>query len=356
MAKMLIKNGRVWNGEGFFYADVLTDGDRIAQIAPNITCEATYTYDASGKIVSPGLVDLHVHLKGIASDRFGVQAEMSSFPFGVTAVSDAGSGSKGSKQRLEDFAVKSTVFVGTRIENNHFLPAVTEDLLQRYGDKAIGIKIYFDPKVCEVRDITPLREACVYARERGLAVMVHSANSPVPMTEVVGTLARGDILTHSYHGGGHTCAEDGFASLRLARERGVWIDAGFAGHVHTDFKIFADAVAAGYVPDCISTDITCRSAYMRGGRYGMTMCMSLARHLGMCEEEILRAVTSTPAKALGKAAEWGSLREGGCADIAVLAFASEGFSLTDAAGHHVESSTGYRCVLTVSDGQIVYKD
>ena len=356
MARILIKNGRVWNGEKFFHADVLTDGEIVARVKADISEPVDFVYDAKGKIVSAGFVDTHVHLKGVASDRFGIQAEMSSFPFGVTAVNDAGSGSKGSKERLEGFAVKSTAFVGTEICDNHFLPAVTEDLLERYGDKAIGIKIYFDPKVCEVRDITPLREACDYARASGLAVMVHTANSPVPMTEVVSTLGRGDILTHSYHGGGHTCAEDDFASLRLARERGVWIDAGFAGHVHTDFKIFADAVAAGYAPDCISTDITRYSAYMRGGRYGMTMCMSMARHLGMCEEEILRAVTSTPAKALGKAEKWGTLRKGGVADIAVIALAKDGFSLADAAGNHIESKDGYRCVLTVSDGQIVYKD
>ncbi len=355
MAKILIKNGRVWDGERLFRADVLTKDNTVARIAPCIEEEADFIWDAEGQSVLPGLVDLHVHLKGIASDRFGVQAEMSSFPFGVTAVNDAGSSAKGSKERLEGFAVKSTSFVGTAIRDNHFLPAVSEDLLQRYGDKAIGIKIYFDPKVCEVRDITPLREACAYARGRGLAVMVHSANSPVPMTEVVAALSRGDILTHSYHGGGYTCAEDAFASLRLARERGVWIDAGFAGHVHTDFKIFADAVAAGYAPDCISTDITCRSAYMRGGRYGMTMCMSMARHLGMREEEIFRAVTSAPALALGKGAEWGCLREGGPADIAVLALTDEGFSLTDAAGHHIESDQGYRCMLTVCDGQVVYR-
>lgn len=356
MSGILIKNGRVFDGERFIHADVLTSGTVVERIAPQITERADFTYDAGGRIVSPGLVDLHVHLKGIASDRFGIQAEMSSFPFGVTAVNDAGSGSKGSKQRLESFAVKSTAFVGTRIENNHFLPAVTEDLLQRYGDKAVGIKVYFDPTVCEVRDITALREACSYARGHGLAVMVHCANSPVSMTEVVGALGKGDILTHSYHGGGYTCAEDGFASLCLARERGVWIDAGFAGHVHTDFKIFADAVTAGYAPDVISTDITCRSAYMRGGRYGMTMCMNIARTLGMCEENIFKAVTSNPAKALEKDKEWGYLRVGRSADIAVFDDRDEGFDLTDKAGHRVCNKRGYRCVLTVADGQVVYRD
>jgi len=87
----------------------------------------------------------------------------------------------------------------------------------------------------------------------------------------------------------------------------------------------------------------------------MTMCMSMAKVSGMEEEDILRAVTSAPAKALGKQDVWGTLAVGRTADIAVLDYTDEGFSLTDAAGNHMESNVGYRCVLTVADGQVVYK-
>jgi len=60
MAKILIKGGRVWDGEEFFYADILTDGEKIAKIESNVTEDATYVYDASGKTVSAGLVDLTI--------------------------------------------------------------------------------------------------------------------------------------------------------------------------------------------------------------------------------------------------------------------------------------------------------
>lgn len=111
MAKILIKNGRVWDGNQFFCADVLTDGEKIAKIAPCITDEATYVYDASGKIISAGLVDTHVHMRGISSEQFGIQAEMSCFPFGVTAAADAGGG-RGDKALLDSFMLKNVVFVG----------------------------------------------------------------------------------------------------------------------------------------------------------------------------------------------------------------------------------------------------
>ena len=185
--------------------------------------------------------------------------------------------------------------------------------------------------------------------------MVHCSNSPTSMSEILNTLNEGDILTHAFHGGSNNAAEDNFASMRAAQARGVIIDVGFAGHIHTDFEILGRAIKSGIPPNTISTDITKFSAYTRGGRYGMTICMSIARHVGMTEEDIFRSVTSTPARVLGKSDQWGSLAPGRKADIAVFDYTDEGFSLTDKAGHHIESKSGYRCLLTVADGQIIYK-
>jgi len=356
MASILIKNGRVWDGERFQYADVLTENETVAQIAPDITCEKAYVYDAAGQIVSAGLVDLHMHMQGLAPKTFHIQTELACIPFGVTAANDAGS-YLGDHTVLDHCGVKHTLFSGTKVIDNRFDASATEALLARYGGTALGIKVYFDATNSgKPRDLTPLQQACAFARERGLKVMVHCAHSPVPMAYIIRTLAPGDILTHIYHGGENTCADDHFACLQQAREKGVVLDAGFAAHVHTDLKVFRDTVAAGFAPDTISTDITRLSAYMRGGRYGMTMCMSMARHAGMPEEEIFRAVTSAPAKVLGKETQWGCLQEGRIADIAVFDFCDEGFDLTDPCGNRMASRTGYRCKLTVADGVILFKD
>ena len=75
----------------------------------------------------------------------------------------------------------------------------------------------------------------------------------------------------------------------------------------------------------------------------------------MSEDDIFRAVTSSPAKALSKDAEWGYLKVGRCADIAVFEYADEGFDLTDKAGNHISSKDGYRCALTVAFGEIAYR-
>lgn len=355
MAKILIKNGKIWDGESFYFADILTDNEKICKIADKINDEVEFEYDAGDKIVSAGLVDSHVHMKGISSTNFGVQAEMSCFPFGVTAAVDA-SGVFADKAFLDTFSVKNLVYVCAEFKNNkaHFENA--EKMLLKYGEKAIGIKVYFDTQMSEVTDIKPLCEVVDFAEKNNLIVMVHSSNSPVPMSELLGTLRKGDILTHAYHGGKNNVADDSYACIKAAKKRGVMIDAGFAGHVHTDFKIFKDAIDCGAIPDIISTDITKLSAYKRGGRYGMTMCMSIAKTLGMREEDIFRAVTSAPAKALDKENEWGYLKVGRCADIAVFDYSDKGFDLTDKAGNRIFSESGYRCVLTVSDGQVIYKE
>lgn len=353
MAKILIKNGNVWDGERFLYADVLTEGKTIIKIEKDIADPADFVFDATGKIVSAGLVDAHVHLRGVSSDRYGIQPEMSSFPFGVTAAVEAGA-LQGSKALLDSFMLKNVVFVSVAVKDNHADFSKMEEKLAAYGDKAMGLKIFFDTTGGQVSDITPLREVCQYARQKGLPVMVHCNHSPSSMEDIVDTLSRGDILTHIYHGGENTIEANDYAAYRKARQKGVILDAGMACYVHTDFGVLKRAILAGYLPDTIGTDITVTSAYKRGGRYGMTMCMSIAETLGMCRKDIFRAVTGTPAKALGK--EWGHLSVGGCADIAVFHVTNEPFDVTDKAGNRVHNQEGYRCVLTIADGQVVYKD
>ena len=355
MGKILIKNGRVWDGNKFFYADVLTQDRVIEKIAQGIEEKTDFVFDAQGMTVSAGLVDAHAHFQGPEPDKFGIHAEMSTIPFGVTAAADAG-GAHADGKLADTYLLKNVTFVKVDIRDNIPDFTRTEEKLRLYGKNAIGLKVYFDVTSTEVRDITPLEQICWYAEEKGLLVMVHCSHSPVPMAQILQTLGPGDILTHAFHGAEHTAAEDDFAGMAEAKKRGVVIDAGFAGHIHTDFGVFRAAVKKGILPDTISTDITRSSAYKRGGRYGLTMCMSMARAAGMEETDIFRCVTSAPAKALGRQGQWGCLCEGGCADIAVLQYTDEGFSLTDRAGNTLECKQGYRCKMTVANGDIVWRD
>ncbi len=279
MARILIKNGRVWDGEKFFSADILTCDGKIAEISEAITSDVEFVYDASGKIVSPGLVDAHLHLRGV-SPGFGAFPEVSCMPFGVTAAADAAA-TYGTLSYLDSLFLKNVVFVACRIEDNHAYFDHTEKMLAEYGERAIGVKLFFDTEGADVRDATALCDVVSFAKKHNLRVMVHSSNSPIPIPRLLSHLRPGDIFTHAYHGGKNNSSEDNFECIFDAKRRGVIIDAGLAGHIHTDFDIFKKGIDRGALPDIISTDLTEWSSYKRGGRYGMTMCMNIARHLGM---------------------------------------------------------------------------
>ena len=184
MSKILIKNGKVWNGEKFFNSDILIADGKIADISNNIDESAEYIFDISGKIVSPGFVDAHMHMKGISSDMYGVSADLATIPFGVTSAAD-GSGIKGDSSLLDCFKVKNCVFVCSSIKENkaHFESA--EKMMKIYGEKTVGIKSYFDTHASEVYDIKPLLKIvpCQRCRQpqqafRGCVVVVAKRNRP----------------------------------------------------------------------------------------------------------------------------------------------------------------------------------
>ena len=352
--KLLIKNAAIFDGTDYCRGDVLIEKGVIADIREGITCPDAEVIDIDGKLLAPGLIDIHTHLRNVSNTTFGVDASLCTIPFGVTAAVDGGA-SRGDEAYLDTLNIKSAVFVGVSIRGNKALLEKTDETAAKYGKYLLGYKVYFDTKVSEVTDVSPLKEVCDFAKSRGRRVMVHCSNSPVPMTEIVKTLNPGDILTHPYHGGVNTAADEGFEAIFLAKQKGVIVDAGLAGHVHTDFKVLKAAIAAGATPDTVSSDITRLSAFVRGGRYGLTACMSIMRHVGMKEKDILRAVTSSAARAVNRENVWGSVKAGDIADLAVLDYAhGGGFSFTDAAGNHIESNIGYKCVLTIINGDIVY--
>lgn len=251
LMNILIKNGRIWDGEKFFRGDVLTDGKKISKIEENISCDADFIYDATEKTVSAGLIDAHIHIKGISSDDFGINADMSCIPFGVTTALDA-SGILGNKSLLESFSVKAFTLVKADFKNGRADLRNAEKCLKKYLERAIGIKIYLP----EADTISQIYEVCEFAEKHKLIIMVHTTDSKIPMREVLNALRKGDIFTHAYHGGKNNVEEDDFECLKAAQSRGVIIDAGLAGNVHTDFRIFKNAVLNGAAPDIISTDIT----------------------------------------------------------------------------------------------------
>lgn len=354
MGTILIKNGQIFDGSQFLSGDVFLRDGIVEQLGGVYDGSAGFVFDAAGKAVLPGLVDVHMHIKGLSPDRWAAPGDSSCLPFGVTAAADASS-VFGNRDTFAAYGIRVKAFVltGTR-KSQARLEQVQRDL-DKYGEFAAGIKVCYDKNDApEIRDAEALAEISDFAKARGLRMTVHTSNCPIPMAEVLSALNPGDIATHIYHGGGHTVAEDGFACLKEAKRRGVLVDAGLASCGHVDFTIMKDAIEAGFAPDLISTDQVPQIAFRSGGRYGLTMCMSIARHLGMAEDDIFPSVTSRAGKALGT--DWGTLQQGGRADLCVLEYGNEPFNLKDRRDCRIQSDLGYRCKLTVLNGEVAFKD
>lgn len=347
-----IENGCVWNGEAFQQDDIAIAFGKIAGIGDIESFSAYYHYDARGKWVLPGLVDIHTHLRGLSEDELGIPAE-ACLPFGVTAAVDCGA-VQGDVRFLDACPLRTAVFVAGRISDNHLDLRHVEEQLKRYGSYALGVKIYMDQKTSPVRTIMLLREAAAFAKMQNLKLMVHCSNSPVSMGDILAELQSGDILTHIFHGGNHSALEEDLCILKDAQKKGIILDAALAGHVHCDFGVMRSMLSAGIFPDTISTDLTRFSAYTRGGFYGLPMCMNILATCGMPGKAIIRSVTSAAANAAGKP-EWSRVEIGARADLAVFDETGAAFFLEDAAGNRVSVERSLRCRLTILDGNIVYR-
>lgn len=351
MASLLIRNGRVFDGQKFIVGDVLIRDGVVERIGSDIT-GADRVFDAVGMTVLPGLVDVHLHIKGISAPGWSVDAEKGCFPFGVTAAADA-SASRGSRELLDALPIKNGAFVITGTKEPFSFDAALERL-ERYGDRVLGLKVLYDckmnPALTDEKKLMAVRD---FAHSRNLPLTVHTAHSPVSMAALLAALDAGDIATHVFHPGPNSAMEDGFACLKKAQARGVLLDSCICAGEHADFEIYQQAIEAGVYPDLMGTDLADEIA-LQGGRYGLTMCMTVARVLGMPEEAVFRAVTVNAGKALRR--PWGRLEEGGPADIAVLQWTDEPLELADRSGNRIASDFSYRCRLTLSGGQIVHRD
>ena len=354
MAKILLRNGKIFDGESFLSGEVLIEDGKIAAIGQVADAEGALAIDLAGATACPGLVDIHVHTDEISGDPYGFPALLETVPFGVTAAVDACANLPAEASAA--LPIETAALIPLILRDGKVDLAAMEKRLLAYGDRALGVKIYFDRAQGRVATLAEIREVSAFAKGRGLLTMVHCTDSPAPMKDIARALSEGDILTHAYHGAPHTVEEEHYAAYRLAKEKGIVIDAGMAGGVHTDLAVLKGAIERGFLPDVISSDITRFSAYQRGGIYGITMCMSICRALGMSEEAVLRAVTSRAAAAVKREGRWGRLTAGGRADLCVLSFGAAEIDIEDKAKNRLQIQEGYTCRLTVKDGRILYRN
>lgn len=359
---LLLKGGRVIDPSQQIddNRDVAFKDGKVAAVESGIVPDLAQTVrDVSGKIVAPGLIDLHTHVYW-GGTSLGIDADPIARRSGTTTFVDAGSAGAGNiagfrKHVIEPstprilaylnisfpgiFAFSKTVMVG-ECEDLRLLDArECLRVAREHSDLIVGIKARVGSSAGGSSGLAPLSLAVEVADELGLPVMAHIDNPPPTREEVLGALRPNDILTHCFrpfpnapiHGDGSIRAE-----ILEARERGIIFDIGH-GFGGFGFRSARAALAEGLKPDVLSSDVHALS--VDGPAYDVLAVMSKFMALGMTLNEVIAATTATPAEALRRD-DIGTLRVGAAGDVTIIAEIAGSFTHTDALGETIAADSG----------------
>ena len=370
---LLLKGGHVIDPKNKISArrDVAIADGKIAEVAENIPApKAHKTIDVTGLHVTPGLIDIHVHVfaTGGGSQYVGalsVWPDGHTFRNGVTTVVDAGTSGWRNFPLLRDTVIAHS---RTRVLSmlhivGHGMGGENEQDTRDMDAKATAAA------AMENRNIVVGIKTAHYAGPEWIGVerAVEAgtiANIPVmvdfgtfkderPFSELVTKKLRpGDIYTHMYlpwvpmFDGGNKVQ----AFMWEGRKRGVIYDVGHGGGSFA-FRHAANAIKQGLLPDSISTDLHVNS--MNSGMKGMLNVMSKLLNLGMTLDDIILRSTSNPAHQI-KRDELGTLSVGAVADVAVLKMERGSFGFTDVLGARMTGTQRLECELTLRAGKMVW--
>ena len=317
----------------------------IEALQPEIAPEkAQRVLAAAGKIVTPGLVDLHAHVFPYGS-ALGIPAdELVPYQATTTLVSagDAGANNIAAFRRAVVPQTRARLYAFVHIANMGLagfpVPelynidyAQTEAAAKAVAENAdfvIGIKVRMSENVIAKNGLEPLKraiKACELAGTGG-KVMCHigGVETPELMSQILDTLRPGDVLTHAFSGAPNIAGkftnivQDGklLPAATAAKQRGVLFDVGHGGGSF-DYTVAEAAMAAGAGPDTISSDIHVFSGNTPGMPY-LTWVMSKFLNLGLSLEQVVSMATSAPAKVINRVPMLGTLQVGAPADLSLL--------------------------------------
>src|SRR5258707_11193439 len=264
---ILIKNGRVIDPSVGLDAtrDVAIAGGKIVAVEANIAGGATDTIDARGKVVAPGLIDIHTHA---GRTKEGPPLALQD---GVTGWVDAGSGgadnidqiaavARGAPQigrALVNIARTGVAPGGELHDINRANVSLAQGAIARNRDIVVGVKARLSENVAGSNDLEALRRAQEAAAPFNLPVMIHIGQTVSPMRAILPLLKRADIVTHMYAPAPNGILDDKgrlFPDVAAARRRGVIFDFGNGVSGHFNWDMVERATKQGFWPDTLSTD------------------------------------------------------------------------------------------------------
>ena len=232
----------------------------------------------------------------------------------------------------------------------------TVDTIKSNPNSIFGVKVrmHYDA-VARWNAEKAMIAARAAADKSGTKLMVHVSGTPIPLPNVLEFLGPGDISTHAFNGDHESILDNNNkirAEVREAVDRGVIMDVGHAG-IHCDVDVVKHALSQGMPPDTISTDIHVAPA----GRtvYLMNDLLSKFHAIGLSMEDVVSASTNKPASVIGMDEEIGSLKIGMRGDAAVFNLREGRFVWHDMANHNVDGNVRFDTLLTVINGNVVWK-
>jgi dihydroorotase len=367
---LILRGGRVVDPSQKLDAvtDVGLSAGKVARIGAGLQAAAsTDIRDVSGRIVTPGLIDLHTHVYW-GGTSLGIDAEDFCRSSGVTTAVDTGSAGPGNfagfrKHVIERsevrilaylhvsfagiYAFSPRVMVGESEEIRLMAPIDAAEVANANRDIIVGIKVRVGARASGRSGTVPLDIALQVADEVGLPLMAHIDEPPPSYEEVLARLRPGDILTHAFRPFPNSPATAQGTVKRAvieARQRGVLFDIGH-GKGSFAFKTARAMLANGFLPDTISSDVHALS--INGPAFDQVTTMSKFLCLGMPLTQVIAASTVNAAFAL-KRPELGSLKPGSVGDATILSVKEGRFDYVDVVG---EQLTGDRRI--VSEGVVL---
>jgi len=358
--------------------DVAFKDGKVAAVAARIEpSSSVQEIDVTGKLVVPGLIDLHGHFYH-GGTMTSTDADETCLPAGVTTGVDAGSAGWANYRAMRDHVFRGKVprllaFLNISATGLTLLPVVrgelqdmrhvdadrTADAIKENPGFLVGVKVRMATNAVSHWDAhTALRRARDAADKAGVTLMVHVSQSPIPLPDILEVMGPGDIATHPFHR-----FQEGILDkngkirpeVQAAVDRGVVMDLGDAGG-NGDIEVIQAAIRQGLMPTTISTDFWNPPPDMGRVTYRQHELIGKLIALGQPMEDAVAAATIRPARALGIDHEVGSLNSGMEGDAAVFDLTEGSFNWEDGGNHTIEGGLRLDTFLTIRKGAIVWRE
>ena len=356
--------------------DIAFKDGLVAKVAERIdAAAAANSVDVTGKLITPGLIDLHGHFYH-GGNPTAVHPDEICLSSGTTTGIDAGSAGFLNYEAMRDYVfpahnTRLLAFLhvsGVGLANNRLLGGglhdmrmidvdQTADAIKNNPGFCFGVKVRMHVNAVAYWNAhDAMKAARAVADQAGTRLMVHVSGTPIPLPDILEFLGPGDISTHAFNGNPENILDRNFKlrpEVREAADRGVIMDLAHAG-IHCDVEVSKTALEQGLPPTTISTDI--HNPPPDRTVYKMNDLVSKFHAMGMSLRDAIAASTSTPAKVLGLEGSIGSLAPGMSGDAAVFDLREGNFKWIDSAGHTQEGKVRLDTFLTVRAGQIGWRE